>query len=306
MCTRRRSRQLLDDGEYGDDAMALPNFVVIGAMKAGTVSLSRYLDDHPDVFVGRGGTFGEPNFFVADQNWSRGLGWYKSLFDDASAAAAIGECSPSYTWAHAYPGVPQRMAQLIPHARLVYVVRDPIARMQSMYMHQVSAGRERRRPEVALLDDRYLWPSRYGFQLAAYLDHFDRSQILVIASEVLRDNPREALSAVFAHLGVSAAAADLDRRVRDHRSMDKPIPRLHDLPWLPRRQVQLDPRWRPDQRTGLSRLLTTRQARAGDSAIPHPLHGRLAEQLAPDLRRFEDLVGYPVPSQWQWSARVSA
>jgi hypothetical protein len=46
------------------------------------------------------------------------------------------------------------MAQVIPQARLVYVVRDPIARMQSMYMHQVSAGRERRRPEAALLDDR--------------------------------------------------------------------------------------------------------------------------------------------------------
>ena len=47
--------------------MTLPNFVVIGAMKAGTVSLSHYLDEHPDVFLGRGGRFGEPNFFVAEQ-----------------------------------------------------------------------------------------------------------------------------------------------------------------------------------------------------------------------------------------------
>jgi hypothetical protein len=62
------------------------------------------------------------------------------------------------------------------------VVRDPIACMQSMYMHQVSAGRERRRAEVALLDDRYLGPSLYGFQFAAFLDHFDRSQVLVIDS----------------------------------------------------------------------------------------------------------------------------
>lgn len=51
-------------------------------------------------------------------------------------------------------------------------------------LRQVSAGRERRRAEVALLDDRYLGPSRYGFQLAAFLDHFDHSQVLVIASEV--------------------------------------------------------------------------------------------------------------------------
>ncbi|HEY2080461.1 MAG TPA: sulfotransferase [Streptosporangiaceae bacterium] len=162
----------------------------------------------------------------------------------------------------------ERMAQVVPEARLIYVVRDPIARMQSMYMHQVSAGRERRRSEVALLDDRYLGPSLYGLQLAAYLDHFDQSQVLVIASEVLRDKPREALTAVFDHLAVDPAAVDLDKRHQDHRSMDKPVPRLPDLEWLPRRQVKLHPRWRPDRRTGLARLLTTRRARADDSAIP--------------------------------------
>ena len=133
----------------------------------------------------------------------------------------------------------------------------------------VSPGRERRRAEVALLDDRYLGPSRYGFQLAAFLDHFDRSQVLVVASEVLRDRPREALSTVFDHLGVNPAAADSAEQHRDHRSADKPVPRLHDLGWLPRRQVKLRPRWRPDQRGGLARFLTTRPARPGDSAI-HP------------------------------------
>jgi hypothetical protein len=285
--------------------MTLPTFAVIGAMKAGTVSLCHYLDEHPDVFLGRGGKFGEPNFFVADRNWTRGRGWYESLFEGAGSAAAIGECSPSYTMARAFGGVPKRMAELIPRARLVYVVRDPIARMQSMYMHQVSAGRERRRPEAALLDDRYLEPSRYGFQLAAFLDHFDRSQVLVIASEVLRERPREALSAVFAHLAVDPAAVDLDQRHRDHRSMDKPVPRLHDLHLLPRRGVWLEPRWRPDQRTGLARTLTTRRARADDSAISPELRDRLAERLAPDLRRFEHLLGYQVPSDWTWSTSVA-
>jgi hypothetical protein len=295
----------LKDIDFGDDAVSLPTFVVIGAMKAGTVSLCHYLDQHPDVFLGRGGRFGEPNFFVAERNWPRGRGWYESLFEGAGGAAAIGECSPSYTMAPAFGGVPGRMAQLIPTARLVYVVRDPVARMQSMYMHQVSAGRERRRPQAALLDDRYLEPSRYGSQLGAFLDHFDRSQVLVIASEVLRERPREALSAVFGHLAVDPAAVDLDQRHRDHRSMDKPVPRLHDLHWLPRRGVWLEPRWRPDQRTGLARTLTTRRARADDSAISPELRDRLAERLAPDLRRFEHLLGYQVPSDWTWSTSVS-
>jgi hypothetical protein len=286
--------------------MTLPTFVVIGAMKAGTVSLRHYLDEHPDVFLGGSGGFGEPNFFIAEHNWGRGRDWYESLFDGAGRAAAIGECSPGYTWAHVYRGVPKRMAQVVPQARLVYVVRDPVARMRSMYLHQVSAGRERRRVELALLDDRYLGPSRYGYQLAAFLDHFDRSQVLVIASEVLRDRPREALSAVFSHLAVDPAATDLKTRHQDHRSMDKPVPRLHGLKWLPRRQVQLDPRWRPDRRTGVARLLTTRRARADDSAIPPELRDLLAERLAPDLRHFEHLLGYRVPGHWRWSASASA
>jgi hypothetical protein len=286
--------------------MTLPTFVVIGAMKAGTVSLRHYLDEHPGVFLGRGGKFGEPNFFIAEYNWPRGRGWYESLFDGAGQAAAIGECSPSYTMAPAFRGVPERMAQVVPDARLVYVVRDPIARMQSMYMHQVSAGRERRPAEAALLDDRYLGPSLYGFQLAAFLDHFDRSQVLVIASEVLRDRPREALTAMFGHLGVDPAAADLDERHRDHRSMEKPVPCLHDLTWLPRRQVRLQPRWRPDRRTGLARLLTTRRARPGDAAIPRELRDRLAERLSADLRRFEHLLGHQVPSHWSWSTSNAA
>ena len=119
----------------------------------------------------RGATFGEPNFFVSEFNWSRGLGWYESLFDGAGGAAAIGQCSPCYTM-------------------------TPLS--------------------------------------AAFPAHFDRSQMVVVASEVLRDSPREALSAMFDHIAVDPAAVDLDERHRHHCSLDKPVPRLHDLHWLPR------------------------------------------------------------------------
>ncbi|HEX5303015.1 MAG TPA: hypothetical protein VFW50_39080 [Streptosporangiaceae bacterium] len=88
--------------------------------------------------------------------------------------------------------------------------------------------------------------------------------------------------------------------------MDKPVPRLHDLTWLPRRGVRLDPRWRPDQPTGLARLLATRRARAGDSAISRELRDRLAERLSADRRRFEHLLGHQVPSHWRWSTSAPA
>jgi hypothetical protein len=69
--TWRLFRRRLKEADWGD-AMTLPTFVVIGAMKAGTVSLRHYLDEHPEVFVATGGRFGEPNFFVAEFNWPRG------------------------------------------------------------------------------------------------------------------------------------------------------------------------------------------------------------------------------------------
>ena len=72
--------------------MTLPAFVVIGAMKAGTVSLRRYLEEHPDVYVWRGETTSEPDFFVAEQNWPRGRSWYESrLRQRASVGASWGK-----------------------------------------------------------------------------------------------------------------------------------------------------------------------------------------------------------------------
>jgi hypothetical protein len=123
---------------------------------------------------------------------------------------------------------------------------------------------------------------------------------------VLRDRPREALTAAFDHIGVEAAAVDLGTRRRDHRSIDKPVPRLHGTGWLPRRQVNLQPRWRPDHRTGLARLLTTRPARREDSEIPRELRDQPAGRLAADRQRFEHLLGHQVPGDWSWSTSVIA
>ena len=156
--------------------------------------------------------------------------------------------------------------------------------------------------EVALVDEHYLGPSLYGLQLAAFLDHFDRDQVLVVASEVLHDRPRDVLEQVFEHLGVDPTAVDVDVQYRDHRSADKPVPRLHDFAWLPRRAFKLQPRSRPDQRTGLLRVVSTRRARPDDAAITPQLRDRLVERLAPDVARFEKLLGHQVPREWAWSS----
>ena len=163
----------------------LPNFVVIGAMKAGTTSLFHYLQAHPQVFMS---PLKEVDFFAEELNWGRGLDWYRRQFDGAGPnSAAIGEASTSYSKYPEFRGVPERIAQCLPDARLIYVVRDPIERIRSHYQHRVLVGAERTPLDVAVLqDDRYVNCSRYAMQIEQYVDLFPREKILLITSEELR------------------------------------------------------------------------------------------------------------------------
>lgn len=180
--------------------MTLPNFLVIGAQKAGTTSLFRYLGEHPDVFVP---DVKEPHFFDGHLAWHRGLAWYESLFADAAGATAVGEASTSYTMHPAIAGVPERIAGVLPDVRLVYVLRHPVERMRSSWAHAVSRGVEVRSIGEALLADRrYADMSRYAHQLEQYLEWFDRSQILLLTAEDLRDRRAETLQRVLVFLGL--------------------------------------------------------------------------------------------------------
>ncbi|HEY6932832.1 MAG TPA: hypothetical protein VI452_05490, partial [Marmoricola sp.] len=88
----------------GAGSAPLPNFIVIGAMKAGTTSLYQYLKHHDQVFMP---PIKELDFFVAESNWCRGVGWYRHRFRDAGEAPARGEASVAYTQYPAHAGVPE-------------------------------------------------------------------------------------------------------------------------------------------------------------------------------------------------------
>jgi hypothetical protein len=180
---------------------ALPNFVVIGAMKAGTTSLFHYLEAHPQVYMP---AVKETDFFVEELNWRRGIDWYRRQFRGAdSEAIAVGEASPAYTKYPLYSGVPERMAKHIPNARLIYLVRDPIERIRSHYEHCVLVGIESAPIDVAVFrDPRYLDCSRYGLQISRYLRHFPSERILIVRSEDLRADREETVRSIFRFLEV--------------------------------------------------------------------------------------------------------
>ncbi len=192
----------------------LPNVVVIGAMKCGTTALHRYLDRHPAIAMSQPkelnfffGEWGQPETDrlggYGEGTWHRGIEWYAGRF--AAASQVRGESSPGYT-SPDHPEVAERkrMARIVPHARLIYLVRDPVARAVSQYRHHAADGDERRPLSRALLDEssQYLARGRYHERLLPFLTHFPTSQIAVLAAEDLRDRRRQTLRRLFAFLDV--------------------------------------------------------------------------------------------------------
>src|SRR5687767_12965591 len=119
--------------QAGEQARGLPNLVVIGAQKCGTSGLHYYLGLHPEISTSEPK---ELNFFIAERNWPRGLDWYRSRFDGAAKVRV--DASPNYSAYPQHTGVPERMADVIPSARLLYMVRDPIDRIAAHWVHNYS------------------------------------------------------------------------------------------------------------------------------------------------------------------------
>ncbi|MEO1064393.1 MAG: sulfotransferase domain-containing protein [Actinomycetota bacterium] len=264
-----------------------PTFIVIGAMKAGTTSLWHYLSEHPEVFMS---TPKEPGYFNPHRRVSHGADWYLSLFDGAGEAVARGEASTSYTKAPDVPDVPARMRAALPDVRLVYVVREPIARMRSMYRHQVDRGEEtlpfaeaiQRRPE-------YVEWSRYGHQASRYLDHFDADRLLIVSSIDLRDRAQETMGTVFDFLEVQPMASE--RFSVPHHAAEGKF--AFSSRWEAVRRTarsagvseRVPTRWKQRARAAVGRNL-----RSAELELPADLERSLRRRLAPDLEQLRELA----------------
>jgi len=206
----------------------LPNFLLIGAMKAGTTSLYHYLRSHPQVFMP---AFKAPEFFAGTSHSKRGIEWYRRQFSGAGPeAVAIGEASNVYTKFPRYPGVPERIAEHIPDVRLLYIVRDPVERIRSHYQTRVAEGAETMPFETAVFENPiYLDYSRYALQIDQYLTCFSRDQMLVMTSEELRHDRGSVMRRVYGFLGVDAEVVppDIDREF--YRTQEKPVRSLVPL-----------------------------------------------------------------------------
>lgn len=178
-----------------------PDFIVLGAAKAGTTSLFRWLDAQPECCLP---ALKEPRFFSHDEVWRRGVDWYCSLFD-SNPGLVTGEASVAYTDPARSKRAADRMVSVVPDARLVYVVRDPLSRARSHYQHQVLKGRESEPFPLAVVrpGNDYVGCSQYHRCLTPFIERFQRSQLCVVRFEDLVADGHKGWSAILRHLGLA-------------------------------------------------------------------------------------------------------
>jgi len=205
---------------------ARPDFLILGAPKAGTTALHAALTRHPDVFMTAPK---EPKYWMCDdappphfrgpgdqhsqQEWVWRRRDYEGLFELAPASSVRGESTPFYLWHRA---AQRRISEQLPEARLIAVVRDPIDRAYSNWMHLWSDGLE----PVADFEKafaleheriakgwapfwRYAQLGRYGEQLAHLFSYVDRERVLVLRYRTIVDDPQGAVDRACHFLGIA-------------------------------------------------------------------------------------------------------
>ena len=187
----------------------LPNFLIIGATKAGTTSVHHYLDQHPEIFMCKRK---ETNFFSQDSatcflgDAIRTREEYEREFDAVRNEKAIGETSPAYL---AVPMAPKNIHDDIPNAKLIAILRDPAERAYSHYLMRRRQKKEFRNSFEECIDEEDLDPQRsyksrgfYGEQMERYRNVFPEKQMKIFLYEDFVKDPKKILREIFLFLGV--------------------------------------------------------------------------------------------------------
>lgn len=231
--------------------MTFPNFLIIGAAKSGTSALYHYLRQHPDIFMSPRKETHFFAFYNKDPNTAgpgdtipnaiTNLDDYKSLFSKANHEQAIGEASPTYIY---YPHAGDNIKNFTPDIKMIVILRNPVDRAYSAFMHLVRDGRETEtdfRTALSLEEERMrnnwgpIWHYKHGGlyyqQLSYYFSIFTRNQFLVLLHDEFKTDPYITLTKIYRFLEVDENwVADISikpnvsgnpRNMLLHKTLDK-------------------------------------------------------------------------------------
>lgn len=272
--------------------MVLPNFLVIGGQRCGTTLLHAILDAHDEVYVPQRRK--EIHYFDFEDRFARGVDWYQGFFpkeDVAPSYRAIGEVTPDYLFE---AKVPPRIARLLPDCRLVAVLRHPVDRAFSGYLHHVRSFRERRSFEQfieAQPDARER--GFYTTQLARYLELFEERRLHIMIFEELLQDPQGQLDRLAGFLELSHAW-EAPRQLMATRWNRGEVPYFQTAFYQARRLGEVLTAWGLDRvvsrakRMGVPRLFGTRRDPPRMTAASR---ARLQELYQPEIVALERLLG---------------
>jgi hypothetical protein len=270
-----------------------PELIVIGAQKCATTSLWRYLDVHPEISMA---SAKETNFFLWHHD--RGPGFYEGLFD--SAARVRGESCPDYSVRPFSDEVAGRIARAVPEARLIYLVRDPVERVVSHWMHAASLGRDPLPFAESVASEEfpvseYVLRSRYWWQLEPFLERFPDERVRVVIQEDLAADPVATMRRLYEYAGVDPNAASADQiGTRFHASEEKRRPpRLARALLMPGAHMNALPP--SPRRARLLAAITRRAGRPIARPVPRPAdRARIAALVDEDVAALSDHLGRPL------------
>jgi hypothetical protein len=297
--------------------MTLPNFLVIGAAKSGTTSLHHYLSQHPEIYVaprmlscffafeGQAPAHKGPADWELDRWAVTDFADYEAQFDGAREEKAIGEVCAAYLY---HLGAAERIRDRLPGVRLLAILRDPVERAYSNYMHKVRDGVEPVTSFAAALEAeprrirdgwQYTWHyttrSRYFDQLRPFYGLFPREQIRVHLYDDLCQRPRSLLRDIFGFLGVDEDfQPDTSLRLQATG-----VPRSRRLAKFIRRQSLIKTAYRTVLPARFRRRVTTslEDLNLRRPSLADSLRQELRASFRDDVFRLQDLIGRDL-SRW--------
>ena len=281
--------------------MQLPNFLIIGAMKSATTGLYRDLDANPRIYFP---SIKEVSCLTNERVLrDEGRTEYEAFFQDAAPDQIRGEGSTDYTKIPDIPGVPKRARQVLgAETKLVYMVREPVARTISHHYHLY---REDRAPldinEAVRNQPELINYSRYAMQLEPWLEEFDQENLLVVRMEDYASNRLDTVGQVSIFLGVDPRPdlIEVDKRFNDGKTasgdvgtiFQKPINAIRGWSFY---RTQIHPRTPAFLREALKKPFVRKNRPKPPPPTPETV-GRIIDAVREDVEQLRQIMGRDEP-----------